>query len=159
MVYTAPQYIEPKKTHTTTSIFLAGTIDNGESSNWQLEFIQRFTFTGFNHIDFYNPRRTEWINNMKPTFDNSTFFQQVNWELDAMNKADIIIMNFLPNSKSPVSMLELGLYAKSGKLIVCCPDEFWRQGNVQIVCNNYNIPFYKTITEMLRNHRLFHLLK
>jgi hypothetical protein len=32
------------------------------------------------------------------------------------------------------------LHARSGKLIVCCPPGFWRQGNVAIVCERYGVP-------------------
>jgi hypothetical protein len=51
-------------------------------------------------------------------------------------------MYFDPNTKSPISLLELGLFASSKKLIVCCPDGFWRKGNVRIVCELYNIPLF-----------------
>ena len=52
-------------------------------------------------------------------------------------------------SKSPITLMELGLFAKSKKLFVVCPDEFYRSGNVQIVCNKYNIPLYKSIEELM----------
>jgi hypothetical protein len=48
-------------------------------------------------------------------------------------------MYFDPNTLSPISLLELGLHAKSGKLIVCCPEGFYRKGNVDIVCQNFGI--------------------
>ena len=134
-------------------VFLAGTIDMGNSENWQEKFIQKLKeqtvgvlFRKSYHI--YNPRRTDWDASYAQTFENPQFFQQVTWELDAMEKADYIIMNFLPDSKSPITLLELGLFAKSGKLFVICPDEFYRSGNVQIVCNKYNIPLYKSIEEL-----------
>ena len=49
------------------------------------------------------------------------FSQQVNWELDALEVADWIVVYFDPDTQSPISMLELGLHAKSDKVIVCCP--------------------------------------
>jgi hypothetical protein len=49
-------------------------------------------------------------------------------------------MYFSPETKSPISLLELGLYANSGKLVVYCPEGFWRKGNVDIVCEKYFIP-------------------
>ena len=52
----------------------------------------------------------------------------------------MIIMVLLDNSKSPVSLLELGLYAKSKKIIVFCTDKFYRYDNVQLTCEKYNIP-------------------
>jgi hypothetical protein len=51
-------------------------------------------------------------------------------------------MYFDPNTKSPISLLELGLFAQSKKLIVCCPRGFWRKGNVDITCDRYGIPFF-----------------
>lgn len=134
-------------------VFLAGTIDMGNSENWQEKLINKLKeqtkgvlFAKSYHI--YNPRRTDWDSSWVQTFENPQFFQQVTWELDAMEKADYIIMNFLPDSKSPITLLELGLFAESGKLFVICPDEYYRSGNVQIVCNKYNIPLYKSIEEL-----------
>ena len=51
------------------------------------------------------------------------------------------------SSLSPISLLELGAYAKSDRLIVCCPDGYHRQGNVQYVCQKYKIPFFKDFDE------------
>lgn len=127
-------------------IFLAGTIDMGSSVDWQSQFIKSLD-KSYN-IDFYNPRRVEWNAGWKQSFESPEFFQQVTWELDAMNKADLIIMNLLGDSKSPISLLELGLHANSKKILVCCPNEFYRSGNVQIVCNAYNIPLFNTMTKL-----------
>jgi len=57
----------------------------------------------------------------------------------AQEKADIIAMYFCPETKSPITLLELGLFAHMKKMIVCCPDGYWRKGNVDIVCNRYGI--------------------
>jgi hypothetical protein len=59
-----------------------------------------------------------------------------------LEDADIILLYFDPNTKSPISLLELGLYARSKKLFVCCPDGFWRQGNVRVVCERYGVPYF-----------------
>ena len=92
-------------------VFLAGTIDMGNSENWQEKLINKLKeqtkgalFAKSYHI--YNPRRTDWDSSWAQTFENPQFFQQVTWELDAMEKADYIIMNFLPDSKSPITLLE-----------------------------------------------------
>jgi len=45
-------------------------------------------------------------------------------------------------------MLELGLYANSGKMVVCCPDGFWRKWNIDIVCENHNIISCETIQDL-----------
>jgi len=141
-------------------IFLAGTIDNGDSEDWQriaLNYLSReFNKIGYTKRDLFilNPRRVEWDTSWEQKFESPQFFQQVTWEIDAMEKANLIIMNFLPNSKSPISLLELGLFAKSNKILVCCPDEFYRSGNVQIVCNKFNIPLFKAMPELLKNINL-----
>ena len=60
-------------------------------------------------------------------------------------------MNILPDSKSPITLLEFGMFAKSGKLIVCCPKEFYRYGNIQVVCYKYNIPLFDDIDDLLND--------
>lgn len=149
-----PEFIPVKQDK---SIFLAGTIEMGDSVDWQADLV---TYLGNQdiHADIYNPRRTNWDASWKQGFEEPQFFQQVTWELDAMEKADIIIMNILPESKSPVSLLELGIYASSGKLIVCCPDEFYRSGNVHIVCRRYNIPLFKDMRELLKSKKIQSML-
>ena len=50
-------------------------------------------------------------------------------------------MYFSPETKSPITLLELGIYAVATpeKLLVCCPEGFWRKGNVDIVCAKYGV--------------------
>lgn len=142
--YRAPELIQETEGKL---IFLAGTIDMGNSVNWQEETTK---FFANKTCTILNPRRDEWDSSWKQEADNQQFSEQVNWELDAMEKSDIIIMNFLPGSQSPVTMLEFGLHAADGKLKVCCPNEFWRSGNIHIVCKRNNIPLYKSMTELLK---------
>lgn len=127
------------------SVFLAGSIEMGKAENWQEEMGKHFHTKGW---DILNPRRDDWDSSWEQKFENAQFYQQVNWELNALENADLIVMYFDPSTKSPISLLELGLFARSGKLMVVCPDGFWRKGNVEIVCNYYNIPFYNSITTL-----------
>ena len=66
--------------------------------------------------------------------------------------SDLIAMYFDPHPEklSPITLLELGLHAKSGKLLVCCPDGFLRKGNVQIVCDRFWIPIIETREEFAK---------
>lgn len=123
------------------SVFLAGSIEMGKAENWQ-ERVQKDLDVG-REIYIANPRRDIFDASLEQKIENPTFFEQVNWELTALERVDVIAMYFAPETKSPISLLELGLHAKSGKLIVCCPDGFWRQGNVEIVCQRYGVPFYR----------------
>ncbi|MGC4100839.1 nucleoside 2-deoxyribosyltransferase domain-containing protein [Ferruginibacter sp.] len=144
-IFKSPEPLVPDGSY---SIFLAGSIDMGTAADWQTEVCNYFTGTG---IHIYNPRRDDWDSSWEQKIDNAQFNEQVNWELNAMNKADCIIMNFLPGSQSPITLLELGLHANSKKLVVCCPDAFYRSGNVHIVCKNYNIPLFKQLDQLLES--------
>ena len=123
------------------SIFLAGSIEMGNAENWQEDLTKYFE----KDFNIYNPRRDDWDNSWEQSIHNPQFYEQVSWELNALNKAQLIVMYFDPNTKSPISLLELGLYANSKKLHVICPEGFWRKGNVDIVCEKYDIPLYSNI--------------
>lgn len=119
----------------TKTVFLAGTIDNGDSSNWQEDLIKNCQDL---NITFFNPRRKEWAPN--PTREEMEY--QIKWEQQHLDMADLIIMCLLDNSKSPISLLELGLYAQSKKIIVFCNSAFYRWDNVRLTCEKYEIPLY-----------------
>jgi len=97
-----------------------------------------------------NPRRDDWDSSWEQSINNPKFREQVEWELEALDYADLIIIYFCPNTKSPVSMLELGLYAKNNpeKLLICCPEGFWRKGNIDIVCNKYGVKQVDNIEDL-----------
>ncbi len=118
------------------SVFLAGSIEMGNADDWQARIEQRLACSD---IIIFNPRRDEWDASWIQRIENPQFRQQVEWELAAQEKASLIAMYFDPATKAPISLLELGLFSKSGKLIVCCPEGFWRKGNVDIVCQRYHI--------------------
>jgi hypothetical protein len=117
----------------------------GIADQWQSKVIQCFD-RGFTH--FYNPRREDWDSSWEQDMNNPQFFEQVTWELDQLDDCDAIYMYFDPATKSPISLLELGLHASSGKLIVCCPHGFWRKGNVDIVCQGITFPFILTLLQV-----------
>ena len=109
----------------------------------------------FQHQSIYtllNPRRDDWDSSWVQRIENPNFYQQVNWELNGLERADKIILYLSPETKSPISLLELGLFAASGKLLVCCPEGFWRKGNVDIVCERHFIPVYENLDELLASH-------
>ena len=131
-----------------STIFLAGSIEMGSSDDWQSKIEEHLNSRG-DELVILNPRRDSWDSSWTQEFTNPQFYQQVNWELSCLDAASLIIMYFSPDTKSPISLLELGLYANSGKIVVCCPDGFWRKGNVEIVCENYGIPLYETFEDLL----------
>ncbi|GGX02718.1 nucleoside 2-deoxyribosyltransferase domain-containing protein [Aquimarina muelleri] len=128
------------------SIFLAGSIEGDTATKWQDMVIENLS----NEKGILlNPRRLSWDTSWKQEIENPKFKEQVTWELDALEQADRIIMYFDPATKSPISLLELGLFAKSGKLLVCCPKGFWRKGNVDIVCERYKVDQVNNLEELI----------
>jgi hypothetical protein len=136
-----PSHEDQKQKHR-LSVFLAGSIEMGKAEDWQVRIENELKDYP---ITIFNPRRDDWDSSWEQKESNPQFSKQVNWEMNMLDVCDIIFMYFSPETKSPISLLELGLYANSGKMIVCCPDGFWRKGNVDIVCSRYNIPVYNTL--------------
>ena len=129
-------------------IFLAGSIEMDKAENWQQRLFQ--SLHGINSL-LLNPRRERWDSSWSQSIENSHFRAQVEWELDGLDRADIIVVYFDPNTKSPITLLEVGLHASSGKMLVCCPDGFWRKGNIEIVCDRYNIPLLNTFDALIES--------
>lgn len=126
------------------SIFLAGTIDMGNSIDWQKEVINGLKDYD---VELYNPRRESWDSSWEQTIENEQFKHQVDWELTHLEKCDLVVMFLAPNSMSPISLLELGLFKE--KIIICCPDGFYRKGNVDVVADRYNIPVFEDFDSFL----------
>lgn len=117
-------------------LFLGGTIDMGVSDDWQAEVTESLKETNWAIL---NPRRESWDSSWEQKIDNAEFREQVEWELEGLERAETVLLYFAPDSKSPISLLELGLFARTKKLLVVCPEGFWRKGNIDIVCARYGI--------------------
>ena len=128
------------------SVFLAGSIEMGQAEDWQ-----SLVVAGLTDLDvaILNPRREEWDARWVQSIRNPQFREQVEWELAAQERATLIAMYFAPATKAPITLLELGLFARSGKLLVCCPNGYWRKGNVEIVCARYRIPLMANLEELI----------
>ena len=143
MIYLPPQNIA-LRCRSKRTVFLAGSIEQNLAEDWQSTIGKWFLSMGWN---VFNPRRTDWDSSWIQSYENPQFNQQVSWELNALEKSDVILMYLDPNTKSPISLLELGLHATSKKLYVVCPDGFYRRGNVEMVCSTYDIPLFNTLEE------------
>jgi len=119
----------------------------GLAEEWQERVVR--AMSGVSDLVILNPRRDDWDSNWEQRADNPQFHEQVSWELDMLDAADIVVMYLAAGTKSPVSLLELGLCARSGKLKVCCPEGFWRRGNVEMVCRRYQIPLFATLDDLI----------
>lgn len=126
-----------------TKVFLAGTIDMGNSRDWQKDIYERFSEMDGRYI-LFNPRQENWDASRPGEMD-----YQVRWELDHLEEADIILMYILGTSKSPISLLEMGLHAKGGKMVVICEEDFYRYDNVRITCDYYDVPLFDNLDTFL----------
>lgn len=118
-------------------IFLGGSIDMDRAEKWQDKVVESF----INYeIVFLNPRRDDFNIALEQSIECQEFVEQVEWELTALEEADVVIFYFDPNGKSPVTMLELGHFGTKNKpVFVCCRNGFWRKGNVDIFCKRYGV--------------------
>ncbi|KAF2134212.1 hypothetical protein P153DRAFT_307193 [Dothidotthia symphoricarpi CBS 119687] len=128
------------------SVFTAGSIEMGAAVQWQKHMAK---FLSPLPVTVNNPRRGHWDPATTKEAKNEAFRHQVEWELSALEKATVICFFFDVNTKSPVTMLELGLWAHSGKVVVCCSKDFWRAGNIHIVCERYGIPFVESFEALV----------
>jgi hypothetical protein len=130
----------------TPTIFLAGSIDMGAAEDWQAVVVESLRDLD---VVILNPRRDEWNASWAQSIENPLFREQVEWELTALEQAAIVAMYFAPASKAPVTLLELGLVARSGRLVVGCPEQYWRRGNVEIVCRRYGAALVATLPALI----------
>lgn len=133
----------------TNRLFLAGTIEMGTADDWQSFCASELK--GLDNLALFNPRRDDWDSTWIQNPDIGTHFHdQVAWEMYHLKTATDIIFNFLPDSKSPITLLELGLYINTDKqLYVCCPEDFYRHGNVCFVCRMAeNVKFFTDLKQL-----------
>lgn len=122
------------------SVFLAGTIDDGQSANWQRELINKI-YSGLpDNVIVFNPRRDNWNKNANV----DTLREQINWEQEHLLNSSIIVMVLLDDSKSPVSLMELGEFCDSQKIVVFCTENFYRFENIKDLCERFEIPLFET---------------
>lgn len=147
-IYKPPSNIS-KRDRKLKSIFLAGSIEMGKAEDWQSRIEKIFELS----YNVFNPRRDDWDASWIQEFDNPQFSQQVRWELNAMEEADTILYNLVPNTISPITLLEIGLHAKdtTKDIYVICPKGYWRKGNIDIVCEWYDIPLFDSIDEFINS--------
>lgn len=129
----------------TTSIFLAGTT---EFAAWRRTFLDALgvlhrageTPPPHPSATVYDPFQPNWTGDWREDLGDACFRAQAEWELEKQEQAAVVVVFFDERAKSPVSLLELGLCARSGKAVVGCQRGYWKRGNVQAVCQRYGVP-------------------
>jgi len=131
-----------------TKIFLAGSIEMGTAEKWQDKVANALDRR---RVIVFNPRRDDWDSSWEqdPT-PGTQFEQQVSWELNHIDRSDIVVFYFDPETKSPITLLELGMaLAARKRVIVCCPDGFFRKGNVVVTCAKFGVEVLNTLDELI----------
>jgi len=134
---------------TAVCVFLGGSIDMGSAEDWQTKLSNDLSDYSDEDLILLNPRRDDWDSSWSqvPT-PGTQFYEQVDWELARQEEAELLVYYFAADSKSPITLLELGVFGDE-KTVVCCPKEFYRYGNVKMVCDRYNIRMVETYEDML----------
>lgn len=115
-------------------VFLAGSTSGTEP--WRRRVaVQLADETG----TLLDPTRDDWDASWEESESDPRFSEQVGWELDGIERADVIVLYFSPGTRSPISLLELGLVVHEATVVVCCPEGFWKKGNVDVVCSRYHV--------------------
>lgn len=152
-IYKAPQKYPKDRKFT---IFLGGTIELGNSEDWQSKITQFLSTYNFD-IRVLNPRRDDFDASQEQSIKNPYFKEQVNWELDGLDVSDLIIMYLQPGTKSPISMMETGLHINTltwnKQMVICAPEGFYRKGNVEIMVDRY--PYHSTLVETFEDLEIF----
>lgn len=140
-VYKAPQkYPIDKK----LTVFLGGSIEMGKAELWQESLTEKLK--DFD-IRILNPRRDDYDGGQKQSIDNPYFKEQVDWELDGLDRSDLIVMYLQPDTLSPISIGEINLHINTMEwnkhMIICCPEGFWRKGNIEVLVDRF--PYHSTL--------------
>ena len=117
-------------------LFLAGSIDLELPGDWRKSVTEKLC----RRFDFFNPT----TNNHK-SLTEKEWENHIEWELKAMERSDIILMNFLEEAKSPISLVELGLNTLNKKLVVICPERFYKRQYIVSLCKYYSTPIFNDL--------------
>lgn len=137
------------------ALFLAGSIEMEPAEQWQKRVVE--ALKDCKRLTIYNPRRDDWDSSWVQSIDNPQSREQVEWELDNLQRVNLVIFYFDPATKSPITLMELGMMSNpwSPRALVVCPEGFWRRGNVEIFCNRESIDFYETLDEAIEFCKTF----
>jgi len=119
------QYIESPHPYTwiNKSLFIAGWISG--CPDWQTEFKSFFKDSA---LTLLNPRREHYDINNK-----AAEIEQITWEHEHLEKADIISFWFWKETICPIVLYELGKYITSNKEIYLWIDpQYQRKSDVEI---------------------------
>lgn len=136
------EYIECPDTYEgdLPTVFLAGGIT--DCPDWQQEAVGILAHT---ELALLNPRRRDF-----PIHDPRAAYEQVTWEFEQLNDADVILFWFPASvSVQPIALYELGRHAvRNTRLIVGADSDYSRRRDVEIqlaLARGPGFPIYCTL--------------
>lgn len=124
------------------SVFLSGSV---AGDDWRAALMKKLEDK---EIIFLDPRSDDY-DSLKKTEQDPKFREQVMWEQDGMENANVIVMYFNRNSVASISLLEFGLFARSGRMIVRCPQGYKHKGYVDVLCERFGVQQVSTLEEIV----------
>ncbi|PQE26325.1 nucleoside 2-deoxyribosyltransferase domain-containing protein [Rutstroemia sp. NJR-2017a BBW] len=155
-------------------LFLAGTT-NYTSTRWQTDLINEITLhppkpepqsisslsptPSCTIIDPYNPT---WDASWSESSNNVPFRTQVEWELEAQTRADVLVVGFCGEEvrggvkgAGGTSLVELGMVmggrreGKGKEVLVCVEEGFWKEGYVEVMCGKFGVRCFKRMGDLI----------
>jgi len=140
----------PAITNDSVKVYLAGTMDFGAAENdWQNIWVDGLSKLSDPIKGLLLIKNVNWIvfnpkvppqQNLAPTLDNQEFVQTMQWRMTMMDMADVVFLNIMNKSTSPIPILEFGSLLTSGKLIVRCGEQHQIYSQIRLYCEKYNVP-------------------
>lgn len=150
---------QPFPRKTVKSIFLLGPIPRLEETmeySWKPEAYRLLEELGYDGIVFDPEHETAYDRN---NFDYVRA-PQINWEVEAMNRADIIVAwipRQFPNMPALTSNIEMGEFFKTGKLLIGYPEGSKRMEYIKFrstewleAAYKWQIPIHNDLRQMLQ---------
>ena len=103
---------EPIRTGNKT-VFLAGSTNYSSADTDWRTILTSALASQFQDLTILNPYRPDWDGWVEDE-SCAPFREQVVWELDMQDRADLVVVYFHPQTQAAVSLLELGLSARGG---------------------------------------------
>ena len=140
----------PAITNDAVKVYLGGTMDfSGINTDWQQIWIDGLTKLSDPIKGLLLIKNVNWIifnphvppvNNLPPTLDNPEFVQTMQWRLQMQDVSDLIFLNIMNKSVSPIPILEFGSNVTSGKLVVRCGEQHQIYSQIRMYCEKYQVP-------------------
>lgn len=140
----------PAVTNDAVKVYLGGTMDFSSSVNdWQQIWIDGLTKLSDPISGLLLIKNVNWIifnphvppqQPLAPTLDNPEFVQTMQWRMQMQDIADLVFINIMNKSVSPIPVLEFGSLVTSGKLVLRCGEQHQIYSQIRMYCEKYNVP-------------------